>query len=154
MLEGPEAGHGVEPPEGVGADRARVADVDVEAVAPACHEAQTGERRSGPVPKAGGALSRIRFLPSRATPGRDLRDGSLVTTANRLANESQAFDVEMLTLRMDANTYTLFGSFGVTDRLDIGAAIPAVDLNLSGERLNFYRGAVFQQASGSAFVYT
>ena len=84
--------------------------------------------------------------------GRDLRDGSLVTTANRLANESQAFDVERLTLRMDANTYTLFGSFGVTDRLDIGAAIPVVDLNVSGERLNFYRGAVFQQATGSAFV--
>jgi hypothetical protein len=84
--------------------------------------------------------------------GRDLRDGSLVTTANRLANESQAFDVEMLTLRMDANTYTLFGSFGVTDRLDIGAAIPIVDLRVSGERLNFYRGEVFQQATGSAFV--
>ena len=84
--------------------------------------------------------------------GRDLRDGSLVTTANRLANEPQPFDVERLTLRMEASTYTLFGSFGVTDRLDIGAAIPIVDLRLSGERLNFYRGAVFQQATGSALV--
>jgi len=84
--------------------------------------------------------------------GRNLRDGSLVTTANRLANESQPFDVEQLTLRMDANTYTLFGSFGVTDRLDIGAAIPIVDLNLSGERLNHYRGSVLHQATGSAFV--
>jgi hypothetical protein len=84
--------------------------------------------------------------------GRELRDGTLVTTANRLANEADPFDVERLTLRMDANTYTLFGSVGVTDRLDIGAAIPIVDLSLSGERLNYYRGAVFQQASGSAYV--
>jgi hypothetical protein len=84
--------------------------------------------------------------------GRDLRDGTLVTTANQLATEPQPFDVERLTLRMEASTYTLFGSFGVTDRLDLGAAIPIVDLSLSGERLNFYRGSVFQQATGSAFV--
>jgi len=84
--------------------------------------------------------------------GRDLRDGTLVTTANRLANESEPFDVERLTLRLDASTFTVFGNYGITDRLDIGAAIPIVDLNLSGERLNVYRGAVFQQAVGSASV--
>ena len=84
--------------------------------------------------------------------GRDLRDGTLVTTANRLATEAEPFDVEMLSLRIEASTYTLFGSFGVSDRLDIGAAVPIVDLSLSGERLNFYRGSVFQQAIGSAFV--
>ena len=87
-----------------------------------------------------------------ALDGRELRDGTLVTTANRLANEPDPFDVERLTLEMDASTYTVFGSFGVTDRLDIGAAIPIVDLRLSGERLNYYRGAVFQQATGSAYV--
>jgi hypothetical protein len=84
--------------------------------------------------------------------GRDLRDGTLVTTANRLSTEAEPFDVEMLSLRIAASTYTLFGSFGVSDRLDIGAAVPIVDLSLSGERLNFYRGSVFQQAIGSAFA--
>jgi hypothetical protein len=84
--------------------------------------------------------------------GRDLRNGTLVTTANRLANESEQFDVELLTLRLEANTFTLFGNYGVTDRLDVGAAVPIVDLALSGERLNVYRGQVFQQAVGSAFV--
>lgn len=84
--------------------------------------------------------------------GRDLRDGTLVTTANRLANESEQFDVELLTLRLEANTFTLFGNYGITDRLDVGAAVPIVDLALSGERLNVYRGSVFQQAVGSAFV--
>jgi hypothetical protein len=87
-----------------------------------------------------------------ALDGRELRDGTLVTTANRLANEADPFDVERLTLEMDASTYTLFGSFGITDRLDVGAAIPIVDLRLSGQRLNYYRGAVFQQATGSAYV--
>jgi hypothetical protein len=84
--------------------------------------------------------------------GRELRDGTLVTTANRLANESTPFDVERLTLRVEAGTFTLFGSYGITDRLDIGAAVPIVDLSLSGERLNVYRGSVFQQAIGSASV--
>jgi hypothetical protein len=84
--------------------------------------------------------------------GRELRDGTLVTTANRLANEPAPFDVERLTLRLATGTYTFFGSYGVTDRLDISAAVPIVDLTLSGERLNVYRGAVFQQATGSASV--
>jgi hypothetical protein len=82
--------------------------------------------------------------------GRALRDGSLVTTANRLANEATPFDEETLTLRLAANTFTLFGNYGVTDRLDVGVAVPIVDLSLSGERLNVYRGSVFQQAIGSA----
>ena len=82
--------------------------------------------------------------------GRSLRDGTFVTTANRLANESTPFDVEMLRLTIHADTMTVFGSYGVNDRLDIGAAVPVVDLSLSGERLNFYRGSVFQQATGSA----
>jgi hypothetical protein len=84
--------------------------------------------------------------------GRDLRDGSLVTTANQLAAEAAPFDVDTLTLRLDAATYTLFGSYGVTDRLDIGAAVPVVNLSVSGERQNVYRGTVLQQARGSAFA--
>jgi hypothetical protein len=84
--------------------------------------------------------------------GRELRDGSLVTTANQLAGEAAPFDVDTLTLRLEAATYTLFGSYGVTDRLDIGAAVPVVDLSLSGERQNVYRGTVLQQARGSAFA--
>jgi hypothetical protein len=84
--------------------------------------------------------------------GRSLRDGTLITTANELAHEAEPFDVEALTLRLDASTYTLFGSYGITDRLDVGAAVPIVDLRLAGERLNYYRGSVFQQAIGSASV--
>lgn len=96
----------------------------------------------------------VSFRHSRFTTldGRSLTDGTLVTTANRLANESQPFDVELLTLGIEANTVTFFGSYGVTDRVDVGAAVPIVDLSLSGERQNTYRGSVFQQAIGSGLV--
>ncbi|MGE0703578.1 MAG: hypothetical protein AB7F99_00220 [Vicinamibacterales bacterium] len=82
--------------------------------------------------------------------GRELRDGTLVTTANRLSNETQPFDVEALTLRLDADTVTFSATYGIADRLDVGAAIPVVHLALSGERRNVYRGSVLQQAVGSA----
>lgn len=83
---------------------------------------------------------------------RSLEDGTFVTTANRLAGEAEPFDVETLTLGLEASTFTIFGSYGLTDRLEVGAAVPIVDLALSGERRNVYRGAVFQQATGSALV--
>ena len=96
----------------------------------------------------------VSFRHSRFTTldGRSLDDGTLVTTANRLANESRPFDVELLTLGIEANTVTLFGSYGLTDRLDVGAALPIVDLRVSGERQNTYRGSALQQAIGSAVV--
>jgi hypothetical protein len=96
----------------------------------------------------------VSFRHSRfdSLDGRSLNDGTLVTTANRLANESEPFDVERLTLGLEANTITLFGNYGITDRFDIGAAMPIVDLSVSGERRNTYRGAVLQQAIGSGFV--
>ena len=84
--------------------------------------------------------------------GRSLDDGTFVTTANRLASEAEPFDVERLHLKIDADTFTLFANYGLTDRLDVGSAVPIVDLRLSGERVNFYRGTVFQQAIGSAEV--
>lgn len=84
--------------------------------------------------------------------GRSLDDGTFVTTANRLASEAEPFDVDRLQLEIDADTFTIFASYGLTDRLDIGSAVPIVALRLSGERVNVYRGAVFQQATGSAEV--
>jgi hypothetical protein len=79
-----------------------------------------------------------------------LRDGSLVTVFNQFSDEAEAFDTESLTLRMRSRTLTLFGSVGVTDRLEIGGALPLVDLTLDGERVNVYRGTETLQASGEA----
>jgi hypothetical protein len=82
--------------------------------------------------------------------GRDLRDGTLVTVANSFRDEDDPFDVETLTLSLQTSTMTLFGSVGVTDRLELGAALPLVRVHLEGERINVYRGDTFQQAWGTA----
>ena len=81
--------------------------------------------------------------------GRDLEDGTLVATASRLRGDAQAFDVEALSLDMHTNTVTLLGNIGVTDRLDIGAAVPFVALSMTGRRVDTYRGTQLVQAQGS-----
>ncbi len=45
---------------------------------------------------------------------------------------------------------TVTGNYGVTDRFDIGGAIPFVRVDLEGQRLDTYRGRQLVQASGSA----
>jgi hypothetical protein len=82
--------------------------------------------------------------------GRDLRDGSLVSTASMLRGEATPFDVETVTLRIHSDAMTLTANYGVTDRLDIGGAIPFVRVRLEGERVDTYRGRRLVQATGSA----
>jgi len=45
---------------------------------------------------------------------------------------------------------TAYASVGVTDRFEIGAALPFVRLSIEGQRVSVYRGDTFLQASGSA----
>jgi hypothetical protein len=82
--------------------------------------------------------------------GRKLRDGTLVTIANRFRDEPAPFDTESLTLRIRSSTMTIFGSVPVTDNLEIGGALPLVRMSLDGERINVYRGSIFSQAAASA----
>lgn len=82
--------------------------------------------------------------------GFDLRDGTLLTTANSFADESSPFDTEALTLKIRTSTLTFFGAIGVSDRFEISGAVPLVQMNIDGTRLNVYRGQSFVQASGSA----
>lgn len=82
--------------------------------------------------------------------GLHLRDGTLVTTGNQFTDEAAPFEIEALTLRIRTSTLTMFGSYGVTDRLEIGGAVPLVRLHLEGSRTDVYRGETFVQASGSA----
>jgi hypothetical protein len=81
--------------------------------------------------------------------GLNLTDGTLVTTANQFRDESAPFDTERLTLRISTNTFTVFGTYGVTDRLEIGGALPLVQLHVEGSRVNVYRGQTFVQATAS-----
>ncbi len=92
----------------------------------------------------------FQYASFNALDGNNLRDGELLTVSNRFVDEPAPFDVEALTLNISTRTTTIFGSVGVTDRLEIGAAIPLVALSLSGSRVNTYRGTSLLQALGSA----
>jgi len=81
--------------------------------------------------------------------GLPLRDGSLVTTANKFTDEAAPFDVDTLTLRLSTHTMTVVASYGVTDRLEVAGALPFVRLHVEGVRMNVYRGESFVQATGS-----
>jgi hypothetical protein len=91
-----------------------------------------------------------RFTRFDRLDGRDLRSGTLVTTANQFVDESKPFDVETLKLDLRATTVTLFANVGATDRLDFGLALPLVSLSVDGERFDTYRGQTFLQAKASA----
>ena len=82
--------------------------------------------------------------------GNDLRTGDFVTTATQFRDEPPPFDVETLALRIDTRTVTAFANYGITDRLDIGAALPIVSMRLAGERINTYRGQTIPQAAATA----
>lgn len=82
--------------------------------------------------------------------GHSLRDGSLITTANQFVDESEPFDVDRLTLNIDASVATLYGNVGISDRMEIGFAAPMIALRVNGDRVNTYRGRAFTQASASA----
>lgn len=95
----------------------------------------------------GAALQYARF---DRLDGNDLRRGDLVTVANRFVDEADPFDVEALTLAISTQTTTLFGSVGITDRLDLSAAVPIVALSITGTRENIYRGRALLQTRGRA----
>jgi hypothetical protein len=82
--------------------------------------------------------------------GEDLRDGQFVISGNRFRDESQPFDVEELTLDLSARTTMGWINVGITDRLDVGAAVPFVSISLEGSRVNTYRGQVLEQATADA----
>ena len=81
--------------------------------------------------------------------GQKLRDGSLLTIANRFRDEPAPFDTETLTLRIRSSGMTLFGSVPVTNRFEVGAALPLLRLELDGARVNVYRSATLAQASAA-----
>jgi hypothetical protein len=89
----------------------------------------------------------VQHLIFTSLDGRSLGDGSLVTTANQFVDEREPFDVDRLTLHINADVATLYGTVGVTNRLDVGFAAPMVSLTLDGSRINTYRGRTFTQAT-------
>ena len=91
-----------------------------------------------------------RYASYTTLDGRDLKDGTLVTTANKFRSDATPFDVEALTLRLSTSTLTFVGNYGLMQHLDIGVAVPVVTLRMDGERTNTYNGTSFVQARGNA----
>ncbi len=94
----------------------------------------------------------VRTTGYRTLDDRDLRDGQFLTTANQFRDEPQPFDLETLTLDPTSRILTFTGTFGITDRLDVSAAVPIVSLSMTGSRVNVYRGDRVVQASADASV--
>ena len=92
----------------------------------------------------------FRFAQYSRLDGSDLKDGTFLTTANQFLDEAQPFDEETLSLDLESRILTLTGSYGVTDHLDVSAAVPLVSMSMSGTRVNTYRGTQTIQASATA----
>ena len=82
--------------------------------------------------------------------GRNLRDGTLRATASRLTSDQVPFDVETVAMRIHTDTFTVAANYGVTERLEVGAALPLERLSLTGERVDTYRGTPLLQAAVAA----
>jgi hypothetical protein len=82
----------------------------------------------------------MQFATFRSLDGNDLTNGEFVTIANQFRDEAAPFDVETLTLNINTRTATFFGNLGLTDRVDLGVAVPVVRLEINGTRINTYRG--------------
>jgi hypothetical protein len=92
----------------------------------------------------------LQYTQFTSLDGNDLRDGSFLTVANQFRDEPAPFDTETLTLDVKTRTAMIVGNVGVTDRIDIGTAVPFVRLDINGSRVNNYRGIELLQARASA----
>src|SRR4051812_4187829 len=92
----------------------------------------------------------FQHLHFTALDGRNLRNGSLITTANQFVDEAEPFDVDQLTLGLDEDVATIYGNVGIGNRVEVGGAAPIVWLRMNGTRINTYRGRQFTQAAATA----
>ena len=92
----------------------------------------------------------FQHLAFTSLDGHNLKDGTLITTANQFTDESAPFDVDRLQLNISADVATVYGNLGITERLEIGAALPVTALRVDGTRTNTYRGQTVEQARASA----
>lgn len=92
----------------------------------------------------------FQYANFQSLDGYDLKNGELITAANQFTDEQRPFDVENLTLNIRTRTATFFGNVGLTNRIDVGVAVPLVSLEISGTRLNTYRGTTSLLARASA----
>jgi hypothetical protein len=89
------------------------------------------------------------FATFKTLQGADLTAGTFPTNAARFANALQPFSVDTLSLDLEVRTTTVFGSYGATDRLDVGVVVPFSHLQFAGQRTNTFQGTSTLQSSRS-----
>lgn len=84
--------------------------------------------------------------------GASLQAGTFPTNAARQDGSLQPFSVDTLRLEISARTTVPFASYGLTDRLAVGAAVPITTVRFSGRRVRTVNGSSSLQSlqSGSA----
>ena len=92
----------------------------------------------------------FQFASFKSLDGHNLENGQFVTIANQFRDEAAPFDLETLTLDITTRTATFYGNIGVSDRIDLGVAVPVVSLAVNGVRDNTYRGRALLQARARA----
>lgn len=80
------------------------------------------------------------FANFKTLQGADLTGGTFPTNTARFINALQPFSVDTLALELKVDTVTAFGSYGITDRLDVGVIAPITRLHFSGSRVNTFNG--------------
>lgn len=94
----------------------------------------------------------LQFADFTSLQGASLRTGTFPTNAARAAGATQPFSVDTLNLELSGRTATGLVSYGVTERLAIGAAVPLVHVRFSGQRMRTTDGRSTLQSTqaGSA----
>jgi hypothetical protein len=85
-----------------------------------------------------------------ALQGADLETGTFPTNAARLAGSSTPFSVDTLNLELSGSTATGFASYGITDRLAVGAAVPFATVRFKGTRMRSVNGVSTLQSTRAA----
>ena len=81
--------------------------------------------------------------------GANLTSGTFPVNASRPAGSTQPNDVDTIGLELSTQTLTAHGTYGVTDRLDVGLAVPIVTIDVEGRRVNTFLGTTSLQAAGA-----
>jgi hypothetical protein len=81
--------------------------------------------------------------------GASLTSGTFPVNASRPAGSTQPNDIDTINLELSTQTWTGYGTFGITDRLDVGVAVPIVTLDVEGRRVNTFLGVSSLQAAGA-----
>jgi len=93
-----------------------------------------------------------RYSDFTSLQGASLETGTFPTNTARFAGQVLPFSVDTLSLRLEESSWNFVGSYGLTNRLDVGGVVPFVRLHYSGTRINTFNGVSTLQTrkSGSA----